>query len=221
MVRDLFALIFPRTCLNCSAALISKEPFLCTSCKINLPFTDDFSFSENQLFLKFAFQPKIKSAQAFIYFLKGGMTQKLLHHLKYRGRKEIGFELGKWFAPQLETLEIDCIVPVPLYPKKQKRRGFNQSEMVAHGISEVLNKEVRNDLIARVTSTTTQTRKTKIARWTDMENVYTEASEQVEGKNILVVDDMISTGATVGMLCERLVEGKAKSIHIASIARGK
>ena len=93
--------------------------------------------------------------------------------------------------------------------------------MVAHGISEVLNKEVRNDLIARVTSTTTQTRKTKIARWTDMENVYTEASEQVEGKNILVVDDMISTGATVGMLCERLVEGKAKSIHIASIARGK
>lgn len=221
MVKDLLSLIFPQNCVNCNTSLISKEHFLCTSCKIDLPVTDDHMISENDLFKKFAFQPKIKSARAFIYFLQGGMTQKLLHQLKYQGKKEIGFEIGKWFSPNIADLEVDYIIPVPLYYKKQRKRGFNQSEFFARGISEALQLDVRTDIVKRTKSTLTQTKQAKILRWTNLENVYSEASEQITNKKVLVVDDVITTGATIGMLCERLVEKNVASIHIASIARGK
>ncbi|MEM6735224.1 MAG: phosphoribosyltransferase family protein [Bacteroidota bacterium] len=176
---------------------------------------------QNDLFQKFAFEPKIKSASSFIYFYQRGITQKLLHHLKYQKKKEIAFLLGTWFAQNLNHLTIDLIIPVPLHSQKQRKRGYNQSEFFAKGIAEILALEVLEDGITRVIPTTTQTKKSKVKRWSDMENIYSEASDEVRNKRLLVVDDVITTGATIGMLSNRLVEAEAEEIHIAAIARSK
>ncbi|MEM0940840.1 MAG: phosphoribosyltransferase family protein [Bacteroidota bacterium] len=221
MISDFISLVFPRTCINCNISLISKEEIICTSCKLDLPVTNDHLHPQNDLFQKFAFEPKVKSASSFIYFYQRGITQKLLHHLKYQKKKEIGFLLGTWFAHNLNHLAIDLILPVPLHSQKQRKRGYNQSEFFARGIAEILALEVLEDGVTRATSTTTQTKKSKLKRWADMENVYSKASDEVRNKRLLVVDDVITTGATIGMLCNRLVEAQAKEIHIAAIARSK
>ena len=221
MIKDFISLIFPQNCINCSQSLISEENFLCTTCKLDLPYTQDNLHSENHLFQKFAFEKKIQSAQAFLYFNKGGITQKLLHQLKYKGKKELGDKLGEWFAPELSHLSFDIIIPVPLHKSKQKRRGYNQSESIAIGISRELEIPVENSCIERRVFTQTQTRKSKVQRWSNMENVYESSKVDLSDLSVLVVDDVITTGATVGMLCDRLIEANVHNIHIATIARGK
>ena len=139
MVRDFISLIFPQNCINCHQPLLSEEKYLCTGCKIDLPLTNDYQNGANDLFAKFSFESKVKTANAFLYFHQRGVTQKLLHQLKYNRKKDIGVVLGSWFAPQLANLEIDFIVPVPLHRSKLRKRTFNQSEQIANGISEELN----------------------------------------------------------------------------------
>ena len=221
MIHDLITLIFPRNCVHCHRPLITQENHLCISCKLDLPITQDHEIQENDLFRKFAFLPAIKSAQAYLYFHHGGVAQKLLHHLKYRGKEEIGYQLGLWYSDSLKHLDIDFILPVPLHPKKQKKRGYNQSLSIAEGIGGELGLEIRTDIVQRVKSTASQTKKSKVERWKAIENVYSSAHSDVSGKSVLVVDDVVTTGATVGMLCDRLVDQGVAGIHIASLARGK
>ena len=221
MVRDFISLIFPQNCINCQQSLISEEKYLCTGCKIDLPLTNDYQNESNDLFAKFSFESKVKTANAFLYFHQRGVTQKLLHQLKYNRKKDIGVVLGSWFAPQLKSLEIDFIVPVPLHRSKLRKRTFNQSGQIANGISEELNVEVKHQLVKRIIPTKTQTRKSKVERWENMENVYSEIKEDISNASALVVDDVITTGATTGMLCQRLVEAGVGQIHVACIARGK
>lgn len=190
-------------------------------CKIDLPYTNDHENPNNDLIRKFTFEPKVLTATSFLYFYRNGIAQKLLHELKYNGKKEIGSLLGNWYAKSLEKLPFDLIIPVPLHRSKMRKRGYNQSDSIASGIAEVLDKEVDNEIITRIVATKTQTRKTKVERWTNLENVYSEVNEDLSDVSVLVVDDVITTGATIGMLCSRLVEADVKQIHVASIARGK
>lgn len=221
MVSDFISLIFPQNCINCQQSLISEEKYLCTACKIDLPLTNDFQNATNELLAKFSFEPKVKTANAFLYFHQRGVTQKLLHQLKYNRKRDLGVLMGTWFAPQLKNLDVDFIVPVPLHRTKLRKRTFNQSEQIAIGLSEGLEKEVKQHLIKRNVATQTQTRKTKVERWTNMENVYSKVDEDISGSSVLVVDDVITTGATTGMLCQRLCDAGVGQIHVACIARGK
>ena len=221
MLQDFVSLIFPQNCLNCQQSLISEEKYLCTACKLDLPLTNDYKNQSNELYSKFAFEPKVKTASSFLYFHKGGITQKLLHQLKYNRKKDVGVLLGSLFAPQLSHLEVDFIVPVPLHKSKLRKRTYNQSEKIAEGLSKQLDVEVRDSLVQRVVATKSQTRKSKAQRWNNMENVYSEVKEEVSDSSVLVIDDVITTGATTGMLCQRLVEAGVADIHVACIARGK
>lgn len=221
MISDLISLIFPQNCINCHSSLLHSEQFLCISCKLDLPITDDHLHENNPLFKKFVFEPKVLSASAFLYFNKGGVTQKLLHELKYKGKKEIGVFLGLLYGDKLTNLQIDAIIPVPLHIRKRQRRGYNQSECFANGLAQIIQVEVHSDTIVRRVSTATQTKKNKIERWLNLENIYSEVSYDYQGMNVLVVDDVITSGATIGMMCVRLVEAGVAGIHIATIARGK
>ena len=221
MLRDFISLIFPNTCLNCRQSLLSEEKYLCTSCKIDLPLTNDHLNPQNELFQKFAFEPKIKSASAFLYLQKGGVSQKLLYEIKYRGKSDLATSLGNWYGEIIEALSVDFILPVPLHKSKLKKRGFNQSEKIAEGLNLFLQSEIKINLIQRIKITGTQTRKSKIDRWKNMINVFSETFEDLEGKSVLVVDDVITTGATIGMLCQRLSEANVAAIHLLSIARGR
>ncbi len=222
MLRDLLSLIFPNNCLNCQTSLISEERYLCTTCKIDLPETKDHLNPHNELFQKFAFERKIKSASAFLYFHKGGVAQKLLHEVKYRSKSDLAVQLGEWYSETLDDYtNVDFIAPVPLHKSKRRKRTFNQSEKIAEGLSKSLQLPIKSDIIARTKITRTQTRKKKTQRWLNMENVYSTPSEGLIGKSVLVVDDVITTGATIGMFCQRLVEANVEEIHLLCIARGK
>ncbi len=222
MIKDFLSIIFPRNCLHCKRSLISEEQFLCTGCKIDLPFTDDDKNIHNNLYQKFAFESKIKSASSLLYFQRKGITQKLLHEIKYKGKKNLAVVLGKWLSSSLNQLEIDLIVPIPLHKSKLRKRTYNQSEEIGRGIAAELHIPLRSDLFERNVATETQTNKTKAQRWLNMENVYTKSSdEDLSNLSVMVVDDVITTGATIGMLCQRLVESNVKQIHIVSVARGK
>lgn len=220
MVRDLLSLIYPSVCINCNLSLISEEKFLCTKCKIDLPFTNDSFLHDNELSEKFTFNPLIKGAASLLHFQKKGATQKLLHKLKYNGYKEIGRLLGGYFSDSIADLEVDFILPVPVHARKMQKRGFNQSTEIAIGISEKISLDIREDVITRKAATSSQTKKSKVERWSGLENVYSEASKSVKNQKVLVIDDVITTGATVGMLCDRLAEKGVAKIYVGSIARG-
>ncbi|MFK7953356.1 MAG: ComF family protein [Ekhidna sp.] len=221
MWSDFISLIFPQNCVNCQQSLISEEKFLCTICKIDLPYTNDHINDDNELFRKFVFEQKVKSASAFMYFYKGGVAQKLLYELKYNGKKEIGSMIGEWYGKSLIDIPFDMIIPVPLHKSKLRKRGYNQSDSIAEGIGIVSDKQVKSDLVFRQIATTSQTRKSKIDRWKNIENVYSTVKEDLSNTSVLVVDDVITTGATVGMLCSRLSDAGVSEIHIATVARAK
>lgn len=222
MLLDLISLIYPETCLNCNEGLISAEKFICTSCKQDLPLTDDYLNPENTLYQKFVSEGLVRSASSFLYFTQGGVAQKLLHGLKYDGKHEIGSTLGLWYGPSLSSsIEIDLIIPVPLHSSKRRKRGYNQSTHFAQGLeSSFPTAELREDLVLRDKRGSSQTKKSKVERWINIDNVYSEIKDDIAGASVLVVDDVITTGATVAMLCEKLTKAKVHSIDIACIARG-
>ena len=185
-----------------------------------MPITNDHLNPTNELFSKFIFEKKVKSAIAFLYFNKTGVAQKLLHEVKYHRKSDLAVELGLWYANTLENFDVDYVLPVPLHKSKLRQRTFNQSTKIAEGIVRNFGWKIKEDLIERSKKTQTQTRKNQTERWINMENVYSTASEDLEGKSVLIIDDIITTGATVGMLCQRLAEANVKEIHILCIARG-
>ena len=190
-------------------------------CNSQLPFTDDSFHQKNPLSDKFSFNPSIKGAASLLFFTKGGASQRLLHELKYKGRKDIGRKLGVLFAERVSELNVDFMVPVPIHKKKERKRGYNQSMEIAQGVSEVLSIPIKEDAIFRKLATDSQTRRSKVQRWHALENVYSEADSSVEGQRILVIDDVITTGATLGMLCDRLTEKGANELYVGAVARGK
>ena len=221
MINDFFSLVFPRTCLCCNRTLSSEEIHLCLSCKLDLPLTNDHQNPNNKLYQKFSFEPRVKSATSYLYFQRKGITQKLLHEVKYNGKKDLAELLGTWFSKTIEHTCFDMIIPVPLHKSKIRKRTYNQSELIGKGISAALNVPMRTDVVKRIVATQTQTAKSKSERWLNVSNVYSKPVEDLSKLSVLVVDDVITTGATVGMLCQRLVESDVGEIHVASIARGK
>lgn len=221
MVRDLIQLIYPSVCINCNLTLISGEKHLCVKCKADLPFTDDSFNHENELLKKFSFNSAVKGAASLLYFQQKGVTRKLLHQLKYKGQNGIGRLLGIHFADRVADLNVDFIIPVPIHQKKLRIRGYNQSAQIAYGIAEKLPITVEETLIKRELASSSQTAKSKVERWKNLENIYGEANAYVKNKNVLLIDDVITTGATIGMLCDRLSEKGVNEIYVGSIARGK
>lgn len=173
--------------------------------------------------MKFVYEPKVQKASAFLYFNKGGVAQKIIHELKYNNQPELGELMGEWYGHELvkENWPIDMIIPVPLHRSKLVRRGFNQSDAIANGISKVTGWPVRPELVVRRRKTTSQTKKSKVERWKNMQSVYrlTETGA-VSDQTILVVDDVLTTGATIGELVTALTQSGARSIYIVTLAAG-
>jgi len=220
MFTDLMNLVFPLNCINCHKVLVSGEQNLCIGCKSDLPFTDDFNHPENELFQKLSFLRILGSAGALLYFGKKNATQKLLHQLKYKGNEKVGIMLGELLGGRIldQKMQIDTIIPVPLHLSKRKLRGYNQSEKICAGIAQRTGVQIDDKSVIRVRSTSSQTKKSKIARWQNVDKVY-NCQGDYEGKSILLVDDVITTGATVGILAEELQEKGAARLHIVSAAR--
>ena len=199
---DIWELFFPRYCVLCGGRLPKGEEFLCFKCLSGLPRTQMGAQTGNVMEKNLWGKLPVERASAFIYYTKGGDSSKLLYDLKYRGNYRLGVYLGRCMAAEMIPSGffegIDYIMPVPLHEKRRKERGYNQSEMLAEGISLLTGIPLSKGLMVRTKQTETQTRKGSYERWMNMKDVFECPSpEQLEGKHVLLVDDVMTTGATL------------------------
>jgi ComF family protein len=214
---------YPPLCIACRNRLITREKYLCYECWSDLPVTNFHHNNGNKVAQLFWGRVKIENATAFFAYNKGSNYQHLIHDIKYKGLKELGFETGKRFGNSLyESAEyqlVDIVVPVPLHPKKQKQRGYNQSDWIAAGIAESLHKPVSIENLKRRIHTSTQTRKNRYERWENVENIFeiTEVNEFI-GKHILLVDDVVTTGSTLESCAFQILQIPDTKVSIATLA---
>lgn len=220
MLNTLAGLIFPNLCVGCNGALLAAEHLICTTCIQNFPETHFHKQANNQLEQAFWGRIPLQQAFAFLTFKKEGIVQKLLHELKYSNNPEIGVLLGRMYGSKLRNdgVMFDIVLAVPLHKSKQKLRGYNQSDCFAQGISESLASAHYTDVLIRKKSTETQTKKNRFDRWLNVDEVFTVKQNQlVQDKKILLVDDVITTGATIEACAQSLIKYTA-NLSVASIA---
>ncbi|MDR0603850.1 MAG: ComF family protein [Bacteroidales bacterium] len=223
MISYFISLLYPTYCEGCGRTLVRGEECLCLYCLENLPRTDFHHYKDNPVEMVFAGQSPVFRATAFCFFNKGNIMQKLIHQLKYKDNKAIGFYLGHQFGLELAKIEafqsIDLIIPVPLHPKKFRQRGYNQSECIGKGISETLSKPMDTSSIIRVTPTSTQTKKARYQRWENVSGIFQLTDPNaLTGKHILLVDDVITTGATIEAAARLLLTLPWVKVSVACLA---
>lgn len=219
---SLFHLFFPHNCIGCGSDVIDKDNFLCLECIDSLPETNFAFHANNPLEKKFWGRIALTSAMSQYYFSKDSIVQNMVHELKYRGNKKAGIYFGKLMGKTLlnsNRFPIDIILPLPLFEKKEKMRGFNQSELISNGISEVIDKPVIKNNLTRKVFTETQTKKHRIERWKNVEGIFhINDPVPLEGKHILLVDDVVTTGATLDACGTELLKIKNVKLSIATFA---
>ncbi|OYT16944.1 MAG: amidophosphoribosyltransferase [Bacteroidetes bacterium 4572_77] len=223
LIEDFLNLIYPRTCAACGNTLFRHEEVLCSHCLIHLPKTFFHTDDENPLSMIFWGKIPFKMITAFYYYNKGNKVQNLVHQLKYNKRADIGIYLGERYGQYLNKSpyfkDIDLIIPVPLHEKKMKIRGYNQAEMFAKGLSKSMKIPYDTTTLIRNTHTETQTKKSKEERWENVKGKFSlNNKEELEGKHMLLVDDVITTGATMESCARTLLEAKGAMVSFASIA---
>jgi ComF family protein len=223
LINDFLSLIYPRHCEACSNTLFKHELFICNHCKLNLPKSNYHLNTDNEL--NKLFSARIPLANTFCFYLyeKSGKIQKLLHAIKYQNQKELGEYLGALYGEDLlknkSLLDIDLIIPIPLHKNKLKTRGYNQSEWFARGLSKSLKIELETANMERITDTATQTNKKKYERWENVEGIFKiHHAETLQNKHILVVDDVITTGATIEAAWLALKDIEGIRVSVVSIA---
>lgn len=201
-IDSLIGLLYPSVCASCGASLFKWEKLVCTRCRSLLPKTGYEFHEDNPMARLFYGRVPLKAVTACYFFSKEGKVQHLIHELKYKGNGDAGIflgqELGKTIreAPLFQGL--DYLIPVPLHPKREKQRGYNQSMMIAQGINEATGITIGDKFLVRTVNTATQTHKTKEERWENVKDIFAlRHPERLEGKYVLLVDDVLTTGATM------------------------
>jgi ComF family protein len=222
-LNDFLGLIFPLTCAACGEVLMKNEKIICTFCNYHLPRTNFHFDQNNPVAIIFWGRVRIENATAFYFFNKASRFRHLIHELKYKGRKDIGIELGKIFGHEIMASEvfslIDMVIPVPLHKKKQKKRGFNQSECIASGIAESMKKPLNTTSVIRSVHSSTQTRKTRYDRWLNVEGIFRVTDPKaLTGKHILIVDDVVTTGATIEACATEILKIEGTKVSVAVLA---
>ncbi len=223
LINDFLSLLYPETCPACGKVLLMGEKIICTSCFYKLPRTNFHMMDQNPMHEMFAGRIVLEQILAFLNFQKGGMVQRLIHEFKYKNRKEIGFVLGEIYANELRQIEwvnsVDYLIPIPLHNKKLKKRGFNQSEEFAAGISKVLDIPMKCDLLNRIKFSETQTKKGKYKRWENVKDIFEVTKpELIKNCHILLIDDVITTGATMEAAGECLKQIENVKLSVAALA---
>jgi ComF family protein len=223
LLDDFISLIFPKICACCANSLWKHEEVICTYCDFHLPRTNFHLEKDNPASRTFWGRARIESATAYYYFNKGNKVQRLIHLLKYKGRRDIGIFLGEKqghllkFSPFFTGVEL--IIPVPLHKKKLMKRGYNQSEQFAIGLGKAMEVPVNPYILYRCRFTETQTKKSRFRRWENVSEMFALKDPLLlEGKHILLVDDVITTGATLESCIQVLSAIPGIRISVAAIA---
>ncbi|WP_297903167.1 ComF family protein [uncultured Parabacteroides sp.] len=221
---NLLNLFFPNACKICGRPLIEGEEQICLECLCDLPHTGYHKQAGNPVEQLFTGKNKIEYATAYLRYEKGGKVQSLVHSLKYHENKELGYLLGRQIARELNAdhspiCTADLIIPVPLHPRKKRKRGYNQSEWIASGIRSILEIPIDTQSLARVTPTSSQTHKTIYERWLNVYSIFNVvSSENLKNKHILLIDDVITTGATISACAQALSEIPGIRISVLALS---
>jgi ComF family protein len=188
-----------------------------------MPLTDYNFNEENPIDRIFYGRIVVKKASSFLFFTENSVVQQIIHHLKYRNQKQIGSFLGKWYGQILKNdaalPKIDAVVPVPLHPRKLKKRGYNQVDLFAIELALHLNAEYIPDALIKTANTKTQTTKGRIGRWQSNKALFTLSNaDAIKNKNVLLVDDVITSGATMETCAKTLLEAEGIIIYLTSMA---
>ena len=221
---DLIDLLLPVSCLACSKTLERTEMLLCTSCRFSLPETNLHKVPYVHTTTKFAGKVPVDFVLSYLYFTKGGISQKLIHQIKYQGRKEAAKELGAWYGFQLKNdgfslTENDVLIGVPLHKSRLLQRGYNQADWIAQGLSESLSLPYSTDILVRISFNESQTRKSRVERWENVKSVF-EVSDatKIQGKRAIIVDDVLTTGATIEACAVELLKAGCTSVGVITLA---
>ena len=202
ILEDAMHIIFPQTCVACGNVLQKSEETICLSCISKLPKTNFHLLDQNPITDLFVGRFPIVRATSFLYFRKHGIVQHLIHQLKYKGVQETGIRIGELFGLDLLNStfidDIDVILPVPLHPKKLAARGYNQAALIGEGMEKKLGIPMLDNNLQRKIFTSSQTHKSMYERWENVSHVFhVTNSKQLEGKHVLLIDDVITTGSTL------------------------
>lgn len=220
MLNTLVGLLFPNLCVGCNGVLLAAEQHICAHCINHLPETKFHTLPENQLEKAFWGRVNIERAYSFLVFRKQGIVQNILHELKYRNNPDLGVMLGQIYGSKLREygMHFDAIVAIPLHEKKEKKRGYNQSDCFAHGLAQSLKCEHLKNVIVRDKFTETQTKKARFDRWLNVGDVFgIKSPSLIQNKKVLLVDDVITTGATIEACAQPILE-HTPHLSVASIA---
>lgn len=223
---DFISLFFPNYCFGCHRALLKGEESLCTFCLMDLPKTSYHLQEDNPIKARLMGRLPAKHVWAYLKFRKQGIVQHLLHQLKYNNQPDVGIRLGKAYGHELVDAgfksEFDLIVPVPLHPSRKQKRGYNQSAKFAEGLSQLFEIPWDDSISVQKIATSTQTKKSKLARWENVASVFDlRDAQKIEGKRVLLVDDVITTGATIEACGQHLVSKGCAALSIACLAEAQ
>lgn len=226
-LRELFEnvvnLFYPRVCAACGDTLLKDEETVCLKCRYLLPKTGYELHADNPLAQMFYGRVRFHAVTACFFFAKQGKVQHLIHELKYKGNWEAGVFLGQQLGESLKNAPlfqgIDYLVPVPLHPKREKKRGYNQSLMIARGIAEVTGIAIGDRFLVRGVNTATQTKKSKEERFQNVKDIFQVChAEELQGKHILLIDDVLTTGATLESCAHKFEDISGITISAATAA---
>jgi len=222
-VTDFYRLFYPSVCGGCEIPLAKGEHHLCMQCRLELPFTGFERLKGNPVEKVFYGRVPLEFATSLLYFSKGEKVQQILHNIKYNGRKELGLYMGRLIGAQILNntylQDVSTIIPVPLHPQKQYLRGYNQSALLAEGISEILKQKLSTDYLKRDVFTETQTSKNRVERWENVEKAFTlRHSDYLQNKHILLVDDVLTTGSTLEACTQLLLSAPNCKVSIVTLA---
>ncbi|MDR0659641.1 MAG: ComF family protein [Prevotellaceae bacterium] len=216
-------LLYPQVCDACGNPLVDGEQLVCSYCRYEIPLTNFWNSPDNPAAELFLGKVELEQVSSFFYFTKSSRYRQLMHKLKYKGRKDIGVFLGRLYGKYLSESSlygsIDVIIPLPLHPKRQAKRGYNQSEEIAKGIGMSMEKPIITDVLQRNVYAETQTNKNRMERWKNVENVFSVINrERLSGRHVLLVDDILTTGATLETCANAILKEVSCKISIATLA---
>jgi ComF family protein len=224
-IKDsLLQLVFPHVCDGCGSDLLNVESQLCLRCLAAMPETNFEKYAGNPVEKMFWGRLPLVSAAAQYYFTKESLMQRLMHQFKYKGNKDLGLQLGRLMGMALKESNrfsnIEALIPLPLFSAKEKKRGYNQATVLCEGIAEILFLPVLKDITIRPQHTDTQTKKGRIERWKNIEGKFELVNAAViQNKHILLVDDVVTTGATLEACGSELLKAENVRLSMATLCQ--